>query len=144
MSNKEKQYIFTREVKRWGVEAGDYYNPKYHDIVGGAEKLLADGVIEEEIYETVSNKEKLRDLISEGCGEFVRKPRLEHLLMAIGKNNGSIEYKEIEGITTKGEFILSHLCEDSDSFSSNIFIDLTKPPLEQSEEVISKLIEILS
>lgn len=45
---KEKTYIFTREVKRWGVEAGDYYNPRYHDIVGGAEKLLSDGVIEEE------------------------------------------------------------------------------------------------
>ena len=43
-----KVYIFTREVKRWGVEAGDYYNPDRHMIVGGAEKLLADGVIEEE------------------------------------------------------------------------------------------------
>ena len=43
-----KTYIFTREVKRWGVEAGDYYNPDRHMIVGGTEKLLADGVIEEE------------------------------------------------------------------------------------------------
>lgn len=45
---EEKRYIFTREVKRWGVESGDYYNPDYHMIVGGVEKLLADGVVEEE------------------------------------------------------------------------------------------------
>lgn len=43
-----KAYIFKREVKRWGVEAGDIYNPDRHQIVGGTEKLLADGVIEEE------------------------------------------------------------------------------------------------
>ena len=47
----EKTYIFTREVKRWGVEAGDYYDPRRHAIVGGTEKLLADGVIEEEVEE---------------------------------------------------------------------------------------------
>lgn len=41
-------YIFTKEVKRWGVEAGDYYNPARHLYAGGTEKLLADGVIEEE------------------------------------------------------------------------------------------------
>lgn len=39
-------YVFTREVKRWGVEAGDYYNPDRHMVQGGTEKLLADGVIE--------------------------------------------------------------------------------------------------
>jgi len=44
----EKTYIFTREVKRWGVEAGDYYNPQRHSIVGGTDRLLAEGVIEEE------------------------------------------------------------------------------------------------
>lgn len=44
----EEIYIFTREVKRWGVEAGDYYIPERHRVVGGAEKLLADGVIEKE------------------------------------------------------------------------------------------------
>ena len=43
-----KNYIFKREVKRWGVEAVDYYNPDRHMIVGGTEKLLADGIIEEE------------------------------------------------------------------------------------------------
>ncbi len=41
-------YVFTREVKRWGVEAGDIYNPDYHRIVGGKEKLLKDGIIEVE------------------------------------------------------------------------------------------------
>ena len=46
---KEKIYIFTKEVRKWGVEAGDYYNPKRHQVIGGTEKLLADGVIEEEI-----------------------------------------------------------------------------------------------
>lgn len=50
----EKTYIFTREVKRWGVEAGDYYDPRRHAIVGGTEKLLADGVIEEEVEEEKS------------------------------------------------------------------------------------------
>lgn len=49
MENEIKTYIFTKEVKRWGVEAGDYYNPDYHQIAGGTEKLLADGVIEEEL-----------------------------------------------------------------------------------------------
>lgn len=48
---KEKNYIFTKEVKRWGVEAGDYYSPNRHMIVGGTEKLLADGIIEEETDE---------------------------------------------------------------------------------------------
>ena len=43
-----KTYIFKKEVKRWGVEAGDIYNPDRHMIVGGTEKLLADGVIEKE------------------------------------------------------------------------------------------------
>lgn len=46
---QEKTYIFTREVERWGVEAGDNYNPDRHAIVGGTEKLLADGVIEEQV-----------------------------------------------------------------------------------------------
>lgn len=45
----EKTYIFTREVRIWGVEEGDTYNPDLHVIIGGTEKLLADGVIEEEI-----------------------------------------------------------------------------------------------
>ncbi len=45
---KEKVYIFTKEVKIWGVEEGDYYNPDRHMIVGGTERLLADGTIEEE------------------------------------------------------------------------------------------------
>ncbi len=45
----EKKYIFTREVKKWGVEAGDYYNEDYHMYKGGKEKLLAEGIIEEEI-----------------------------------------------------------------------------------------------
>lgn len=48
---KDKHYEFTREVKRWGVEAGDSYSPDYHQIVGGTEKLLADGVIAEVTYE---------------------------------------------------------------------------------------------
>lgn len=48
---KEKTYIFTREVKVWGVEAGDYYNPSYHMYNGGTEKLLQEGIIEEEILE---------------------------------------------------------------------------------------------
>lgn len=46
-----KEYIFTKEVKRWGVEAGDIYNPKYHMYQGGTEKLLQEGIIEEEIAE---------------------------------------------------------------------------------------------
>ena len=46
--NEEKTYTFTREVKRWGVEAGDYYNPQRHMYQGGTEKLLSEGVIEEE------------------------------------------------------------------------------------------------
>jgi hypothetical protein len=45
----KKTYIFTREVKRWGVEAGDYYSPQYHMYKGGTEKLLEEGVIEEEV-----------------------------------------------------------------------------------------------
>ena len=48
MENEQKEYVFTREVKRWGVEAGDRYNPNHHQIVGGTEKLLAEGIIEEE------------------------------------------------------------------------------------------------
>lgn len=46
---EDKTYIFTREVKAWGVEAGDNYNPQIHMYVGGTEKLLAEGVIEEEV-----------------------------------------------------------------------------------------------
>ncbi len=46
-----KQYIFTREVKAWGVEAGDYYSEERHLYRGGTEKLLQEGVIEEEIIE---------------------------------------------------------------------------------------------
>lgn len=42
------QYIFTREVKRWGVEAGDYYNPERHQVKGGTEWLLATGIIKKE------------------------------------------------------------------------------------------------
>ena len=42
----EKTYIFTKEIKHWGVETGDDYNPKRHEIIGGTEKLLADGIIE--------------------------------------------------------------------------------------------------
>lgn len=45
----KKTYIFTREVKRWGVEAGDIYNPNYHMYQGGTEKLLKEGIIEEEV-----------------------------------------------------------------------------------------------
>ena len=41
-------YIFTKEVRRWGVEAGDYYNPGYHLIAGGTQRLLDEGTIEEE------------------------------------------------------------------------------------------------
>jgi len=48
---KEKEYIFTKEVKQWGVEAGDYYNPSRHQYVGGGHKLLEEGIIEEEILE---------------------------------------------------------------------------------------------
>ena len=48
---EKKTYIFTREIKRWGVEEGDYYNPELHMIVGGTEKLLADKIIEEEEIE---------------------------------------------------------------------------------------------
>lgn len=44
---KPKVYIFTKEIKKWGVEAGDYYNEQRHIIVGGTQKLLADGVIED-------------------------------------------------------------------------------------------------
>lgn len=47
----EETDLFTREVKRWGVEAGDYYSPTRHMIIGGTEKLLADGTIEEETYD---------------------------------------------------------------------------------------------
>ena len=47
----KKKYIFTKEVKKWGVEAGDYYNPQYHIYQGGTEKLLSERVIEEEIEE---------------------------------------------------------------------------------------------
>lgn len=47
-----KTYVFTREVKAWGVEAGDTYSPDYHMYAGGTEKLLSEGVIEvEEEYE---------------------------------------------------------------------------------------------
>lgn len=49
--DKPKVYIFTKEVKRWGVEAGDYYDERRHMIKGGTEKLLEDGVIEEETSE---------------------------------------------------------------------------------------------
>lgn len=48
---EDKTYIFTREVKAWGVEAGDYYNEKYHMYKGGTEQLLKEGVIEEEVDE---------------------------------------------------------------------------------------------
>lgn len=41
----EKTYIFTKEIKGWGVEAGDIYNEKTHMVQGGTEKLLADGII---------------------------------------------------------------------------------------------------
>ena len=41
-----KTYIFTKEIKHWGVETGDDYNPKRHQIIGGTKKLLADGIIE--------------------------------------------------------------------------------------------------
>lgn len=41
-------YVFIKEVKVWGVEPGDYYNEEIHMIVGGAEKLLADGIVIEE------------------------------------------------------------------------------------------------
>ena len=41
-------YIFIKEVRKWGVEAGDYFNPEVHRIQGGAEKLLKAGIIEEE------------------------------------------------------------------------------------------------
>lgn len=47
----DKTYIFTKEVKRWGVEAGDYYNPAYHIYKGGTEQLLKEGIIEEEFAE---------------------------------------------------------------------------------------------
>ena len=47
----EKIYIFTKEVKFWGVEAGDYYNEQHHMYQGGTEKLLVEGVIEEEVIE---------------------------------------------------------------------------------------------
>ncbi|MFA7301799.1 MAG: hypothetical protein WC069_05835 [Candidatus Shapirobacteria bacterium] len=56
MNNEtEKTYIFTREVKKWDVEEGDIYNPSYHMIVGGTEKLLAQGIIKEEVEETESH-----------------------------------------------------------------------------------------
>lgn len=42
---KTQTYIFTKEVEKWGVEAGDIYNEKAHMVQGGTEKLLADGVI---------------------------------------------------------------------------------------------------
>ena len=44
----QKTYNFTREVKAWGVEAGDTYNEKIHMYKGGTEKLLEEGIIEEE------------------------------------------------------------------------------------------------
>jgi len=47
--SESKKYIFTKEVKKWGVEAGDYYSKDYHQIVGGLEKLIDDGVVKEEI-----------------------------------------------------------------------------------------------
>lgn len=43
-----KIYIFTKEVRVWGVEAGDYYNEKLHMYKGGEKKLLEEGIIEEE------------------------------------------------------------------------------------------------
>lgn len=46
--DEKTRYVFTREVRRWGVEAGDDYNPERHQIVGGTEKLLQDGTIEDE------------------------------------------------------------------------------------------------
>lgn len=49
--NEEKTYVFTREVKAWGVEEGDYYNEKYHMYKGGTEQLLKEGVIKEEVEE---------------------------------------------------------------------------------------------
>lgn len=45
---EEKTYVFTREVKKWGVEAGDYYSPERHQVVGGTQKLLSEGTIKEE------------------------------------------------------------------------------------------------
>lgn len=46
----EKVYEFTREVKRWGVEAGDYYDEQRH--LYGTARLLAEGVIREVGQET--------------------------------------------------------------------------------------------
>jgi len=48
---KKLSYVFTREVKAWGVEAGDCYNEQIHLYQGGTEKLLAEGVIEVEPHE---------------------------------------------------------------------------------------------
>ena len=47
----DKKYIFTKGVKKWGVEAGDYYNPQYHMYQGGREKLLSERIIKEEEIE---------------------------------------------------------------------------------------------
>jgi hypothetical protein len=41
-------YIFIREVKKWGVEAGDYYSPDRHRVQGGTQRLLDEKVIEPE------------------------------------------------------------------------------------------------
>lgn len=48
MPEEPKAYIFTKEIKKWGVEAGDYYDERRHRVAGGTEKLLADGIIEVE------------------------------------------------------------------------------------------------
>ena len=47
-SIEKKTYIFTKKVKRWDVEAGDYYNEQRHIYKGGKEQLLAERVIEKE------------------------------------------------------------------------------------------------
>ena len=56
MINKnEVVFIFTDLVEtdilgeKWGVEAGDIYNPFWHCIVGGTGKLLSLGLIEPEL-----------------------------------------------------------------------------------------------
>lgn len=47
-SQEVPTYIFTKEVKKWGVEAGDIYTPDRYPYQGGIAKLLEEGVIVKE------------------------------------------------------------------------------------------------
>lgn len=70
---KEKTYIFTREVKRWGVEAGDIYSPQHHLYKGGVEELVKKGIVEEEVQEEVKTKVESPPATIEGLNQSIKR-----------------------------------------------------------------------